>query len=123
MPFRKPPNPPRFTRCPKCRGELLPTGPLVNQGKAETFECKPCKTSWNRTFLLGFWTGYSEVGKDDFTKGYVCAVTCYLQGHGSGVGDTIAKDMLGGIGRFDMTKIDAHDREVLERFGFGKKKS
>jgi hypothetical protein len=58
-------------------------------------------------------------GRNDFLRGYVCALCCILNSHGPG---TEVEDALKCAGQFDWSEIDAQDRETLLKHGYELKK-
>ena len=65
----------------------------------------------------------NRVASDDrlglaFTQGYICAVASLVKMHGE---DTMAKDLLGGIGKVDWKNIDEYDRNILREAGLLRK--
>ena len=46
----------------------------------------------------------------EFQRGYICALSCIVRGHGTG---TEVREALQALGQIDWRRIDAYDRGVL----------
>lgn len=48
---------------------------------------------------------------NDFQRGYICAVSCMVHGHGAGVE---AEEALRALGPFNWDEMEPYDRKILE---------
>ena len=46
----------------------------------------------------------------EFERGYICALSCIVAGHGT---DTAVREALQALGPVDWRRIDGHDRAIL----------
>ena len=51
---------------------------------------------------------------DEFTKGYICAVSALVKGHGA---TTAAEDLLREIGKVQWKDLQSYDQEVFRHAG------